>query len=318
VASALFTYRCSIACSHCLFGASPERADVVMSAPQCVRALALLHATGRVVHIAGGEPMLYWDVLADSVRLAHKEGHAPHFIETNCSFAADDALVRERLAFLAAHGVKGLLASADPFHQRHVPAERFLRVRRIAQEVFGRPNFWGSEASESEIRSLEAIARDEDRLRQYVRRHPPAMVGAAQRELARYLDQYAPDAGALPRWSWREAGDDGGCRRQFEAETLWELHIDPYGNIQTNCGMILATLVDTTPAALLAAGPGNANRFVRAVCKGGAIGLAEVAQREHGFALPERVAQTCDLCYQTRTFLRRFHPEVFGPEEVYA
>ncbi|MBT4498668.1 MAG: hypothetical protein HOC74_13155 [Gemmatimonadetes bacterium] len=34
-------------------------------------------------------------------------------------------------------------------------------------------------------------------------------------------------------------------------------------------------------------------------------------------AIPAWVTQNCDLCYRARTFLRRFHPEIFGPEEIY-
>lgn len=318
VAAVLFTYRCSIRCAHCLFGAAPDRPERVMTARQCADALGLLHETGRVIHIAGGEAMLYWDLLAEAVRLSDAEGHAPHFIETNCSFAVDDAVVSERLGFLADHGVKGLLASADAFHQRFVPAERFLRVRRIAREIFGERNFWGPGNADDEILNLESLASDEPRLRDYVRRAPPSMVGTAQRELARHLDPYDPRDPRLPRWSWQGPAVDDDCRRQFQADTMWEFHIDPYGNIQTNCGMILGNVSRTTPVALLARGPENANRFVAAVCERGAMGLAELARREYGFVLPGRVTQTCELCYVTRSFLRRFHPDVFGPEEVYA
>ncbi len=73
-----------------------------------------------------------------------------------------------------------------------------------------------------------------------------------------------------------------------------------------------------SPADLLARGPEKANRFVSAVCGQGAVGLAHLACREYGFALPEGVTQTCELCYLTRSYLRPFHPEVFGPQEVYA
>lgn len=318
VASVLFTYRCSITCKHCLFSAAPDRPDVVMTARQCADALALLHETGRVIHIAGGEPMLYWEILSDAVRLANEEGNAPHFIETNCSFAVDDSTARERFSFLAAHGVKGLFASADLFHQEYVPAQRFLRVRRIAKEIFGNKNFWGPENSEAEVTDLESVAGADDRLREYVRSHPPSMVGTAQKELAPYLDHYAPHDNELPIWSWQGPGQKASCERQFRADTMWELHIDPYGNIQTNCGIILGKLPESCPAAVLAKGPEKANRFVSTVCEQGAVGLADLAHSEYGFVLPKGVTQTCELCYLTRSFLRQFHPDVFGPQEAYA
>ena len=261
--------------------------------------------------------MLYWDTLAEAVRLADKEGNAPHFIETNCSFAADDSTVRERLEFLAGHGVMGLYASADAFHQEFVPAERFLRVRRIAKEIFGENNFWGTEKSEAEVRGFEGVTADADRLREYVRTYPPSMVGTAHNALAHCLDHYAPHDKRVPIGSWHGPAREIGCAQQFRSETIWELHVDPYGNIQTNCGMILGRLPESRPADVLAQGPEKANRFVRTICEHGAPGLAELAHREYGFVLPEAVTQTCELCYVTRSFLRRFHPDVFGPREIY-
>jgi len=317
VAAILFTYRCSIQCRHCLFGSAPDRSDVVMTARQCADGLGLLHETGRVIHIAGGEAMLHWDVLTAAIRLANEEGNAPHFIETNCSFATDEHKVRERLIFLADHGVRGLLASADVYHQEFVPAERFLRVRKIACEIFGEENFWGPKNSDAEIREFESITADDGRLCEHVRNNPPGMVGSAQRLLSRYLDRYALNDSELPKWGWKGPVEDAHCMQQFQSDTLWELHIDPYDNIQTNCGIILGKLPETQPAALLTDGPEKANRFVRIVCESGPWGLADFARREYGFALPEMVTQMCHLCYVTRTFLRRFHPDVFGPEEIY-
>ena len=262
--------------------------------------------------------MLYWDILSDAVRIAYEEGNAPHFIETNCSFALDDTIVHRHLEFLAAYGVKGLLASADPFHQEFVPAERFLRVRRIAKQVFGEMNFWGPENNESEIRGFESVTGNRGRLRTYVRSSPLSMVGTAQRELAQYLDHYKPSDEELPAWNWQGPVLEGDCRGQFHADTMWEFHIDPYDNILTNCGIILGKIPESQPDMLLAEGLENVNRFVAILCEKGAVGLADLAHREYGYIVPEAVTQTCELCYLTRSFLRQFHPEVFGPQEVYA
>ena len=318
VAGVIFTYRCSIRCRHCLFGCAGDRPDVAMSPEQLVEALALLHETGRVVHVAGGEAMLYWEALSEGLVVAHRQGYAPHFIETNCSFAVDDRITTERLESLAEYGLRGLLASTDPYHQAMVPPDRFLRVRRLTDEIFGEGNFWGSRADDAAIHEHQRVSGDVARLHEYVRAHPPVMVGTAQQELAPHLDSFAPDDPALPQRGWGGAADGPGCLGQFRADSVWELHLDPYGNIQTNCGMILGTLPESTPASVLAAGPENANRFVQAVCEAGPLGLADLARREYGFERPERVTQGCELCYLTRRFLREFHPDVFGPEEVYS
>lgn len=317
VAGALFTYGCSIRCRHCLFGCASGRSEAVMTPQQCSVVLGMLHATGRVVHVAGGEPMVFWEKLAESVRLSNRYGTAPHFVETNCSFASSDEIVERRLRFLAAHGVRGIYASADPYHQEFVPPENFLRVRRITREVFGKGNFYGSSAEDEAIRDLPRVSADETSLREYVRGHPPGMVGTAHETLSRYLDRYSPDDPALPAHGWGGDGDASTCGRQFAPESMWEVHVDPYGNIMTNCGMILGNLCETTPVEVLEEGPENANRFVRCVCEEGARGLAELARREYGFEMPDSVTQTCELCYLARRHLRQFHPGVFGPGRIY-
>ncbi|MCX6376471.1 MAG: radical SAM protein [Armatimonadetes bacterium] len=317
VAGLLFTYRCTIKCRHCLFGCAADRPDVFMTPRQVSDGFAMLHDTGRVVHVAGGEAMLFWDELSEGLRVAHAEGRSPHFIETNCSFAENERLVVERMEFLASHGVRGILASADPFHQEMVPPERFLLVRRCAVEIFGKTNFWGPEISDSEAMDLPSIAREPARLRDYVGKHTPVMVGTARRELAQYLGARDPTDAALPRMGWKGPRSGLSCMDQFSARTIWELHLDPYGNIQTNCGIVLGKVPEATPAEVLARGPENANEFTRIVCESGPLGLAELARSKYGFVWPETVSQDCELCFLARRHLRTYHPDVFGPAEIY-
>ncbi len=85
VASLLFTYRCSIACKHCLFNCSPRQPPVRASLSDSLELLGQLRATDRVVHIAGGEPMIYYNELLAIWRAADRKGLSPHFFETNAS-----------------------------------------------------------------------------------------------------------------------------------------------------------------------------------------------------------------------------------------
>jgi len=318
VAGVLFTYRCTIACRHCCFGCRTDLPEAVMSPRQLADVLAMLHETGRVVHVAGGEAMMYWDNLSEGIRLAHGEGNAPYFIETNCSFATDDSTTEKRLSFLAAHGMRGILASADPYHQETVPPERFLRVREATCRIFGEANFYGNRAAAEEIMALPEITADEDRLREHVRAHPPVMVGTSRRRLAQYLDRFGPDDPNLPMAGWRLQLGLPGCLEQFRADGIWEIHVDPYGNIQTNCGIILGTTDTIRPAQLLAGAVEHVNPFVECLCADGPLGLALLARDEYGFELPATVTQGCDLCFLARQHLRQSHPEIFGPAEVYA
>ncbi len=237
VAAILFTYRCSIACRHCCFGCAGQRPEVRMPVARCVDYLADLHELGRVIHIAGGEAMLYWDELKQVLTASAARGVQPHFIESNASFATSDAVVRERLRVMQDCGLVGILLSTDPYHQAFVPPESFIRARAIAWEVFGERNVWASNCPDEQVREHAAIARDETRLRDYVRAHPPTLVGSAHR-FAEFLPTYPLAELPITRvWRFPHTGRD--CAIEFDREKIWEVHIDPYDNMQTNCGILL-------------------------------------------------------------------------------
>lgn len=317
VAALLYTYQCTIRCRHCCFGCAADRPRVHMSTDQAVRNLIALHRLGRVIHIAGGECMMVWADLVDVLFRAQAAGAGPHFVETNCSFATDDSIVSERLDVLQHAGVSGILMSACPFHQEFVPAENVLRVRRQAWERFGRENVWCSDAPDETIRSYVGVSADDARLREHVRRSPPMMVGTAHRELRRFLDTYPTDS-VPPGRGWRSAHTGASCAAEFEADTIWEIHIDPYDNIQTNCGVILGNARTDDPVALMKNGPENANAVARLLADGGPAALAAFARDEFGYTIPERVVSKCDLCYSVRQFLRPHFPDILGPDEVYS
>ncbi len=163
VASLLFTYRCTLACRHCLFNCSPRKPAVCTGLDDAVEYLRQLHATDRVIHIAGGEAMMFWPELLAVCRAAHREGVAPHFIETNATFAGRDDTTRQRLEALRDVGVQGLLISSDAFHQERCPPARYQRCYRIAVEVFGKRNVTAAAMTPEGVQELAAIGRDPER-----------------------------------------------------------------------------------------------------------------------------------------------------------
>ena len=316
VAAILYTYRCTIACRHCCFGSCGARPAVRMNAEQAVAHLRSLHELGRVVHIAGGECMMYWDELRTALAAAKEAGVTPHFIETNGSFADSDETVRRRIEELADLSVVGLLLSADPYHQTFVPPDNVIRLRRIAREMLGPLNVWCTDEPDARIAEFARIARGEQLLRDYVRANPPMLVGTAHRRLRKFLDSYPLNE--MPcDVGWRRKHTGRDCAVEFRWETMWEIHVDPYDSIQTNCGVILGNAAQTRLAGLVERGPEKANEIVRILATEGPFGLADFARDRHGFDPPETACSKCDLCYTTRKFLRPFHPDILGPEEVY-
>lgn len=87
--------------------------------------------------------------------------------------------------------------------------------------------------------------------------------------------------------------------------------------IETNCGVILGNTDRMPLAEVMARGLDRSSPIASMLARGGPAALAEFARTEHGFALPGEAVSKCDLCYATRRFLRRFYPDILGPEEVY-
>jgi len=307
VAGIIWTYQCTIACRHCLFACRPERPHVVMAKEDCLEYLRAFHRMPRVIHMAGGECMVFYDEMLELCREAQREGVPPHFVETNSSWCTSDALVRERFTELREAGIFGVLLSCDPYHQEFVPAERVRRSFRIAVEVFGEENVLGSSPDEARGAELERLTQDEAALRAHVRQHPPGwMTGNAYTHLAKYLDRRP-----------LEAFEHERCADRFDIETTWEFHFDPYGNLQTNCGIVLGNARRTPPLELLTQESISANPIVRVAVEAGPVGLMRMAM-ERGLTPREGYATKCELCYHARLHLRPHFADVLCPDEVYS
>ena len=312
-ASILMTYSCTIACRHCCFNCWPRNGRGVVGVEDAVRHLAEFHRMDRAIHIAGGEPFMHYGRLRDIVHAASDAGVPPHFIETNCSWCVSDDLTRERMSDLKDHGVLWMLISADPYHLRHVPVDRVARGIAIAEEIFG-PDTTMGKVGVQELERAAAVSADEQKTVHYVREHPPALVGRAARELAQYLEPQ-PISQFTLETGWGLDPEDT-CNREWDP--LWEIHVDPYGNVQTNCGVMLGNVHDIPITELMRCWP-ERNPILKGFSESGVAFLIETAV-ERGFALEQAYPQKCYLCAAVRTFLRTCDDqfkEVFGPDEVY-
>jgi hypothetical protein len=314
VASLLYTYRCTLSCKHCCFCCSPRRSSRRTSLPDAVAWLRQLHQTDRVIHIAGGEAMMFYDDLLAICREAARHAAAPHFIETNATFARTDAIAYDRLSRLRDAGVRGLLISADPYHQRLCPPDNRKRCRDVAVEVFGERNVAAGNHTLEELSDFRAIGREETRLAAWTRRHPPLLSGRAGDELARFFPDRPIEE--LTDGMWHGGEGEPSCRLEFDPETMWEIHIDPYGNLQTCCLIVLGNVREKPLPERMREGFLGRSPVIDAVYHEGPFGLLRMAM-ERGYQPRDGYPQKCGLCWEVRKFLRRHFPDVLGPDEVY-
>jgi MoaA/NifB/PqqE/SkfB family radical SAM enzyme len=315
VASVLYTYRCTLSCRHCCFNSRPGRPNVHTSLEDGLEQLRQLHTTDRVIHIAGGEAMIYYDDMIELCREANREGVAPHFIETNATWCRTEEIAYARMNELVDAGVEGLLISACPHHQRECPPERYERCERVAEEVFGGRNVAAGRLTMEQLEGLVAVNESDESLGAYVRQNTPMLSGRAGDELARFFpDRPIEELADDPMWHGPHHTMD--CAEQFDPERMWEIHIDPYGNVQTCCLVVIGNIHETPLPELMKTGFLAWSPVVRAVYEEGPLGLLKLAEAL-GYERRAGYPQKCGMCWEIRKFLRPHYPEALAPDEVY-
>jgi len=315
VASLLFTYRCTIACKHCLFNCSPWQKNVCVSVEDGVEFLHQLRSIDRVIHIAGGEPMMYYEKMLEICQIANQEGCAPHFFETNASWCASDDIVIQRYEELKKAGILGVYISADPYHQAFVSPDRRLRAFRLALPIFGRENVSAGDLSYEQLLEYQSIGCDDDKLREYAGNSPPKLVGRAGEALAGFCHE-RPLESLVEDRLWLSGSSGEGCASEFDGKTMWEIHIDPYSNIQTCCGIIIGSIHKKTLHEWIQSGFCDDNELVKIVSERGPFGYLDLAVKL-GYKPKNGYPQKCNLCWEVRKFLRPYFPDTFGPAEIY-
>ncbi|MBD3183504.1 4Fe-4S cluster-binding domain-containing protein [Candidatus Poribacteria bacterium] len=315
VASLLFTYRCTIACKHCLFNCSPWQPDVYISHEDGVEFMRQLRATDRVIHIAGGEAMMYYQKMLAICQDANKEGCAPHFFETNASWCVNDHITQTRYEELKNAGILGVLISADPYHQEFVSPEPRIRAYKWAVEIFGEENVAASNTSYEQLSEFRDIVKNEHKLAEYSLHHVPRLVGRAGDVLTRfYNDRPLDELSEDPLWHGGHKTRD--CKSEFDSQEMWEIHIDPYGNIQTCCGIIIGDAHKKPLLEWMKQGFHVENELVNMVYENGPYDYLDLAVK-YGYKPKEKYPQKCNMCWEARKFLRPYFPETFGPGEIY-
>ena len=219
-----------------------------------------------------------------------------------------------RLRELRETGMRGLYISADPFHLASFPVTRYLRCYEVAVELLGEENVMAPKVAREQLREMQEVGREPERLAEFVRGSAPQMVGRAGEVLARFLPARPIEEFGVDRL-WQGEPEGMSCAREFDPETMWEIHIDPYDNIQTCCGVIVGNGRRTPLAELMAAGFAEGNPIVAALCEEGPVGLLRMAEAlgcERG-----EYVQKCHLCWEVRRSLRSHFPDVLGPDEIY-
>jgi hypothetical protein len=251
----LLSYKCNAACRHCMYACNSrwksdwigeedlvcmlqQLSGTILPSPNGPDHIGLSHG----LHLSGGEPFLNFDLLCRATEIASDLGIPSLFVETNCVWAVNDEVTREKLHTLHQKGMKGIMISVNPFYLEYVPFERTERAIRYALEIFGYDAFvyqveYYRRFVELDIREsmpFEKYLELEHRT-DFARNTEFFMMGRAPFSLTGDLE------GIFPRYPAESVARIPCCPEFLRS---WHNHFDNYGNfIPGFCGGI--TLGDT-------------------------------------------------------------------------
>lgn len=134
----ILSYRCASGCSHCLYNCGPRWPKDAMTLADLRQAFEVVASwgQGRQVHLTGGEPFLFFDLMLEGTRVAAELG-VTVYAETSAAWCVDEATVGDRFRALQEAGMAAVLISCSPYHAEKIPPIRTITAVRAALKVWG-------------------------------------------------------------------------------------------------------------------------------------------------------------------------------------
>ena len=284
----LLTYQCTCECDHCFVWGSP-RQRAVFSMEQIEEVLEQAKEAGvGSVYFEGGEPFLYFPILAKGVHKAAEMGFSVGIV-TNAYWAASVRDAAEWLQPLVGR-LSDLTVSSDLFH--------------CESELGERPQNALAAAKWMDI--------------------PSGMISIAQpEEVAPQTHGQIKDQGAV-MFRGRAAVNLAPRVTQHPWNTMTEcphedllepgrVHLDPLGNLHVCQGIVIGNVFERRLKDICDEYDPERHPICGPLRQGGPAALVE----EYNLPHAEAYADACHLCYEARLALRQRFPEILGPDAIY-
>ena len=261
-------------------------------------------------HIGGGEPFLDLPRLRRAVAGMRARGLRLDYVETNASWARDEAHATDVLRDLAAVGLGCVLVSLSPFHAEHVPLRRTQTLIRVAERVLPGGAFVWLPTFLDDLAGFPPDRRvDFDAL--IAQRGHGWALGVADRYhlvLGGRAGDFAAQHGA--ERPWRQAAAAAPCRHRLTDTS--HFHVDLAGAYVPGLCAGLVLPLDEVPGRV------DLTRYpvLAALVEGGPAAVVALAAGD-GYEPRATYASACHLCTDVRRFLfARGYPEL-GPPGFY-
>jgi MoaA/NifB/PqqE/SkfB family radical SAM enzyme len=283
----LLTYQCAYECEHCFVWGSPRQTGVLT----LEQIEDILHQAKQAevesIYFEGGEPFLYYAILAKGVRLASEMGFSVGIV-SNAYWANTVADAIENLQPFAGR-IEDLTVSSDQYHcgdclgenpQNALVAAKWLNIPTgmisIAQPEGSAPETRGQIQDESSVMYR----------------------GRASQLVTRAALHPWEEFNECPHEDLREPG---------------RVHVDPFGNLHICQGVVIGNLFEKSLRQICDEYDPDAHPICGPLLSGGPAALVTEYNLDHA----SDYADACHLCYEARTSLRLRFPELLAPDQMY-
>lgn len=312
-AGIMLTYKCTASCALCYYNCSPQSGGLIsiQNAIDIWQGLIDLAGGNARVHLTGGEPFLYYDLVKDILRLADKNSLTPlDSLETNGYWAVDDKIVESRLIELDRMGMERLKVSWDPFHAEYIPESNIRRLVDIGSRVLGDSRLqvrWGSYLQQAvNISDLD----EKQKIGMFIKAmgdYPVRITGRAAEKLG---DAVADKT--------VEEISDKTCKNSFLSAK--GIHVDPYGNVFSGLcsGIVIGNINDKSLVEIWQKFDPENSDITGTLFRHGPVGLLDQAVML-GYKTRDFYAGKCHLCTDIRQFFfdNGMYKLIINPAECY-
>ncbi len=289
----LLTYTCNLECDHCFLYCSPwSRGTFTIGQVTRVLDEAVKIGTVEWIFFEGGEPLLFYPLLLESIRRASARGFKVGVV-TNAYGAVSEEDAELMLKPLANAGLTYLSVSNDPYHYGEDAQNPAATAHRVAQRL-------GIDTSPICIEApVVTQASSGANKGQPVVGGGPKFRGRAVAKLAE----------GLPLRPWQEFRE---CPYE-ELESPSRVHVDAFGHVQLCQGISIGNMWAAPLSDIIAGYRADVHPICGPLLRGGPAELA----RAYGQTPASGYIDACHLCYLTRKAVIDRYPEALAPRQVY-
>ena len=288
----LLTYRCNFECDHCFLYCSPNTPGTfTIQQVEEVLEEALKIGTIKMIYFEGGEPTLYYPLLLESIKRAHKKGFDVGIVSnTYGALAEEDAHLW--LDPLAEAGLSVLSVSDDTFHYGDDRDNPTVIARKVGDQL-------KLDAFSICIDPPEVITPQAGEKGQSVITGGARFRGRAADELTE----------GLPTQAWTELTE---CPDE-DLVSPSRVHVDCFGNIHICQGISIGNFWERSLSEIMAEYHPDQHPICGPLNRKGPAGLIEELE-----LLPDaEYIDECHACYNLRKGLLDTYPESLTPKQVY-